>query len=94
MGIAKKESNQFINLANPDKNGYSQPIDVTTLTGNDKNLNVNNGCNYAKQNSQLQEEYHLIKVYEKGTIDTKINTQKNAGIGLGKLKTIQLNGKK
>ena len=59
---------------------------------NNKILNVNNGSNYSRQTSYLYEKYYMIKTYEKGVLDTKIDNQKNAGIGLGKLLTIKLNG--
>lgn len=94
MGTDIKKSNEFINLANPNENGISVPIDVTNLQGQYQSLNVSNGSSYSRKKSYLQEKYYLIKVYEKGTIDTKTNTTDNAGVGLGKLKTIQLNGKK
>lgn len=94
MGTDKKKSNQFVELANPNKKGVSKPVDVTNLKGKYKSLNVNNGSSYSRKNSQLQERYYLKKVYENGIIDTRKNTHKNAGVGLGKLKTIQLNGRK
>lgn len=94
MGKDKKKAEEFIKLAKPDSLGISAPIDVTALTGIYKDLNVNNGSNYSRKSSELQEQYYLIKVYERGIVDTKINTNDNAGVGIGKLKTIQLNGKK
>lgn len=94
MGTDKKKAENFIALANPDENGVSKPVDVINIKGKNKDLNVSNGSSYSRKKSQLQEEFYLIKVYENGTIDTKVDTKDNAGVGLGKLKTIQLNGKK
>ncbi len=94
MATDKKKSIEFIRLANPNGNGISQPVDVINLQGQYQSLNVSNGSSYSRKKSHLQEKYYLIKVYEKGTIDTKIATGDNAGVGLGKLKTIQLNGEK
>ena len=92
MGTDQKKAKLFIELAKPNEKGISKPIDVTTLSGKYEELNVTNGSSYSRKTSQLQEEYYLIKTYERGTIDTKVNTADNAGVGLGKLKTIQLNG--
>lgn len=94
MGTDQKKSELFVKLAKPDKKGISKPIDVTILTGLYEQLNVTNGSSYSRKKSQLQEDYYLIKTYEKGIVDTKTNTDDNAGVGIGKLKTIKLNGKK
>jgi len=92
MGTDQKKAKLFVELAKSDKDSISKPIDVTTLTGKYEELNVTNGSSYSRKKSQLQEDYYLIKTYEKGTINTKNNTTDNARVGLGKLKTIQLNG--
>jgi len=84
----------FILLACPNSLGISLPINVINQTGNNLKFNVTNGSNYSRATSYLYENYYLIKEYENGTIDTTVDTYKNAGVGLGKLKTIQLNGKK
>lgn len=84
----------FILLASPNNVGISRAIDVINQTGDNLKFNVTNGSNYSRATSYLYENYYLIKEYENGTIDTKRDTQRNAGVGLGKLKTIRLNGKK
>jgi len=84
----------FISLASPNSLGVSLPIDVINQTGNNSKFNVTNGSNYSRVTSYLYENYYLIKEYENGIVDTKIDTKKNAGVGLGKLKTIKLNGEK
>jgi len=94
MATDIKKGKAFIKLANPNNNGISKPIDVNNMGEDNKNLNVSNGSSYSRKTSYLYENYNLIKVYEKGKIDTKENNKRNAGVGLGKLKTIQLNGKK
>jgi len=94
MATDIKKGKEFISLANPNSNGNSLPINVNNIVGKNKNLNVSNGSSYSRRTSYLYENYYLIKEYENGTVDTKQNNQKNAGIGLGKLKTIKLNGKK
>ena len=94
MATDIKKGKAFITLANPNSKGISKPVDVNTITGYNKNLNVSNGSSYSRRTSYLYENYYLIKEYENGTIDTRVDTHKNAGVGLGKLKTIQLNGKK
>jgi len=90
--MAKKDliGEKFEQDANPNNKGISKDIDVINNT--DKDLNVNNGSNYSRQNSYLYKKYYLIKTYEKGTIDTKVDNYKNTGIGKGKLLTIKLNG--
>lgn len=90
MATQKKEGKIFEEYAKPNENGISDYIDVSS--NNNKILNVNNGSNYSRQTSYLYEKYYLLKTYEKGVLDTKVNNQKNAGIGLGKLLTIKLNG--
>lgn len=90
MATQQKEGKLFEEYAKPDKKGVSDHIDVSN--NNNKILNVNNGSNYSRQTSYLYEKYYMIKTYEKGVLDTKIDNQKNAGIGLGKLLTIKLNG--
>lgn len=82
----------FILLACPKSLGVSLPIDVRNQTGINVKFNVSNGSNYSRKTSKLYESYYLIKTYERGIINTKINTQDNAGIGFGKLLTIQLDG--
>ena len=90
MATQQKEGKLFEEYAQPDEKGVSDHIDVSN--NNNKILNVNNGSNYSRQTSYLYEKYYMIKTYEKGVLDTKIDNQKNAGIGLGKLLTIKLNG--
>ena len=92
MGTDQKKARLFIELARPDNKGISKPIDVTTLSDKYEELNVTNGSSYSRKSSQLQEDYYLIKIYENGRVDTKNDTGDNVGVGLGKLKTIQLNG--
>jgi len=94
MGTDKKKAKKFVELAKPNEQGISDPIDVTNLSGEYEDLNVTNGSSYSRKKSQLQAEFYLKKVYEFGEINTKTNTDDNAGVGLGKLKTIQLIGYK
>lgn len=90
MVTQKKEGKIFEEYANPNANGFSDAIDVSA--NDNKVLNVNNGSNYSRQTSYLYQKYYLIKTYEKGQINTRVDNQKNAGIGLGKLLTIKLDG--
>lgn len=90
MATQQKEGKLFEEYAKADEKGVSDHIDVSN--NNNKILNVNNGSNYSRQTSYLYEKYYLVKTYEKGVLDTKVANQKNAGIGLGKLLTIKLNG--
>lgn len=83
-----KKGKAFEIIANPDKKGFSQTIDIESLPDT---LKVTNGSSYSREGSYLDENYYLIKNYEKGFINTKNESQKN-GIGKGKLKSIQLAG--
>jgi len=87
MATDKKLGQLFERLAQPDTKGYSEKIDVTSLTGEYEALNVTNGSNYTREGSYLDEKYFLKKYYEKYTLDTKKESHSN-GIGKGKLKYI------
>jgi len=87
MGTDQKKARLFVELAKPNDEGISKPIDVTTLSGKYEELNVTNGSSYSRKSSQLQQDYYLIKIYEKGIVDKKNDTDDNVGVGLGKLKT-------
>lgn len=85
-----KKGKAFEKIANPDKKGFSQTINTESLPNN---LKVTNGSSYSREGSYLDEKYYLIKNYEKGSINTKNENQKN-GIEKGKLQSIQLAGLK
>lgn len=85
-----KKGKAFEKIANPDKKGFPQTINTESLPNN---LKVTNGSSYSREGSYLDEKYYLIKNYEKGSINTKNENQKN-GIEKGKLQSIQLAGLK
>lgn len=85
-----KRGKEFERIANPDKNGVSSNIKVSSLSDN---LKVTNGCNYTRKDSYLDNKYYIEKMYEKGSINTKTDTQKT-GVGKGKLEFIKLIGLK
>ena len=83
-----KKGKAFEEIAKPDRKGVSQTINTDSLPDN---LKVTTGSSYSREGSYLDEKYFLIKNYEKGSINTKKEDQKN-GIGKGKLQSIQLVG--
>jgi len=93
MGTDNKLGKQFEELANPNEEGFSQKIDVTSLDGENEILNVTNGSSYTRKGSYLDEKYYIKKYYEKYTLDTSIEDHKK-GIGKGKLQSIELIGYK
>jgi len=93
MATDKKLGELFEKLAQPDNKGYSNKIDVTSLTGEYEVLNVTNGSSYTREGSYLDEKYYLKKYYKKYILDTSSKPHSN-GIGKGKLRFIQLVGYK
>jgi len=93
MGTDNKLGKQFEKLASPNKQGFSQKIDVTSLNGENEILNVTNGSSYTREGSYLDEKYYIKKYYEKYTLDTSKESHKK-GIGKGKLQYIELIGYK
>ena len=94
MSYEKTKGILFEEYAKPNKQGISDFIDVNSFEGKYEILNVTNGSSWSSKKSYLYNKYHLIKKYEKGKIDTKIENRRNAGIGKGKLLAIKLNGYK
>lgn len=86
--LEEKKGKEFEKLANPDVNGISKPIDVSNAPDF---LKVTNGSSFSREGSYLDNKYWLNKKYEKGEVNTRIDNQK-AGIGKGRLISIQLDG--
>jgi len=89
----------FEELARPNERGFSEPIDVKNIYGQYEQLNVTNGSSYSRgyseaknQVSYLYNKYYLIKQYERGYLNTETDNRPNAGVGMGSLLTIKLNG--
>jgi hypothetical protein len=84
MGTDIKKSKEFVEKAKPNNKGISIAIDVTKENSN--------GHSCFRKKSQLQEDYYIIKVYKRGIINTRVDTKANAGVGLGQLLTVKLDG--
>ena len=88
--MEEKRGKEFEKCAKPDVLGVSAPVILDSLPDS---LKVTNGSNFSRAGSYLDTMYYLIKNYSKGTVNTKVDSQKS-GIGKGKLISIQLNGYK
>jgi len=71
---------RFLELANPDSNGYSNAISVDKFVGNNSDLKFGNGANWARGSSKIARTFNLefIKSEDVGqpTIALKLNGYK------------------
>ena len=84
--IEEKRGKEFELITNPNVAGISSPIKMVSLP-----INVTNGSNFSRKGSYLDCKYYLEKEYERGSINTHTDDQKD-GVGKGKLLSIKLDG--
>lgn len=84
-----KKSNKFVEIASPNKQGFSNNINIEDLP---LELKGNNGKAWSRE-TDLGSRFYMIKTYKRGKIDTREEKQKSGG-RYGKLISIQLVGKK
>lgn len=49
----------FLELAKPDKNGFSRWVETSEFVGDYKDLQLGNGCDFARKSSTLRKKYNV-----------------------------------
>lgn len=61
MAKRKTKADLFLELAQPDENGFSRWVAVTEFTGEYERLKLGNGCDFARKESKLAQRYIIEK---------------------------------
>ena len=62
----------FLQLAQPDENGYSRWVETSEFTGEYERLKLGNGCDFARSDSKFAQKY-IVEKNNKLTPGNKIN---------------------
>lgn len=83
MNSTKTKSELFIELANPDKNGFSRWVNTTEFTGKYSSLELLNGFSWGRRSSSIAQKY-IIEIDRTITKSNKIDRIKLNGLRLKK----------
>lgn len=74
----KSKKDLFIELAQPDKKGFSRWVFSSEFVGRYKDLKLGNGCDFARKNSSLRREY-IVEFDKSKTPGNRIDAIRLAG---------------
>lgn len=82
MPISKTKTDLFLELAHPDKNGFSRWVSATEFTGEYEALKLGNGGSWCRKESTLAKKY-IIKFDKSITPGNSIDRVRLAGFNNG-----------
>ena len=71
MAVAEKQKSLteiFLEVAQPDEEGFSREVPIEELIAIDERFRTNNGCNWARSDGPLGKKYHVDRPLENGRV--------------------------